>query len=81
MGLFAVAVEGRYPDKGKTNKICILLEATSERDAVRQAQSIFLQKFPEDYVQEFSSIKITMDATKKNPSSRNPVEEVKDKCP
>lgn len=76
MGLYAVAVEGRYPEKGKPNKICILLEAKSERDAVRQAQNIFLQKFPDDYVQEFSSIKINMDATRKNPSSRNHAEEV-----
>jgi hypothetical protein len=76
MGLYAVEVEGKYGSKGKTNAnvICVLLEAMSEKDAVRQAQNIFLKKFPDDYIQEFSSIKITLDATKKNPSARNPVE-------
>ena len=74
MGLYAVAVEGKYAQKGKTNEICILLEAKSDKDAIRQAQGIFLQKFPDDYVQEFNCIKITLDATKKNPSQRNPVE-------
>lgn len=78
MGLFAVAIEGEYPDKGKANKICVLLEARSLRDSLRQAQNIFLQKFPDDYIVDSNSIKITLDATKKNPSSRSPVEEVKD---
>lgn len=77
MGLYAVEVEGKYGQKGSTNKICVLLEAESDKKAIRQAQNIFLNKFPDDYVQEFSSIKITLDATKKNPSSRSPVE-VKD---
>jgi hypothetical protein len=79
MGLYAVEVEGKYGSKGKTNAnvICVLLEAMSEKDAVRQAQNIFLKKFPDDYIQEFSSIKITLDATilfSSNPSARNPVE-------
>jgi hypothetical protein len=74
MGLFAVSVEGEYSRKGKTNKLCILLKAKDEKDAVRQAQFLFLQKFPDDYVLEFSFIKITVDATKENPSVRSPVE-------
>lgn len=78
MGLFAVAVEGKYAHKGKTNSVCILLEAKSDKDAIRQAQTIFLQKFPEDYVQEFDCVRITFDATKKNPSFRSPIEEVKE---
>jgi hypothetical protein len=80
MGLYAVAVEGKYISKGKTNEVCILLESKSDKDAIRQAQTIFLQRFPDDYVQEFSCIKVTLDATKKNPSSRSPVE-VKDHVP
>lgn len=78
MGLFAVAIEGEYSDKRKANKICILIEAKSLRDSLRQAQNIFLQKFPDDYITDSNSIKITLDATKKNPSSRSPVEEVKE---
>jgi hypothetical protein len=80
MGMYAVEVEGKYVSKGKTNEICILLEAKSDSDAIRQAQTIFLQRFPDSYVQEFSCIKITLDATKKNPSSRSPIE-VKDNAP
>jgi hypothetical protein len=74
MGLYAVEIEGKYGQKGKTNKFCILLEEKSDREAIRQAQNIFLKKFPDDYVQEFDCIKITLDATKKNPSSRSPIE-------
>jgi len=78
MGLFAVKIEGDYPEKGNANKICILLEAKSLGDSIRQAQNIFLQKFPDDYIVGSDSIKITLDATKKNPSLRSHVEEVKD---
>ena len=75
MGLYAVAVEGKYgTSKTKLNQICVLLEAKDEKEAIRQAQTIFLEKFPLDYVQGSNCIKITLDATKKNPSSRNPVE-------
>jgi hypothetical protein len=75
MGLYAVQVEGKYgTSKTKMSQICVLLEAKDEKEEIRQAQTIFLAKFPLDYIQEFNCIKVTLDATKKNPSSRNPVE-------
>ena len=73
MGLYAVAVEGKYTTKRKSSSVCILLEAKSDKDAIRQAQTLFLDKFPDDYVQDFNCIQITLDATKSNPSQRNPM--------
>lgn len=74
--LYAVQIEGRYKPKQTTNQICILLEAKSENEAIRKGQDIFLDKFPDDFITEHICLKITCDATKQNPSARNPVEVV-----
>jgi hypothetical protein len=71
--LYAVEVQGKYKTK-QTNRICILLEAKSENEAIRNAQDIFLAKFPDDFITENLCLKITYDATKSNPSARSPIE-------
>lgn len=75
--MYAISVSGKYASSVKRNQICVLLEAKGDKEAIRKAQTIFLQKFPEDYIQEFNFEKINLDATKVNPSERSPVE-VKD---
>jgi len=73
--LYAVEVSGKYHPR-QTHKICILLEAKSDTEAIRKAQDIFLAKYPDDFVEEHYCVKITYDATKQNPSARSPIIEV-----